>query len=77
MQRAQRTGKTSFYMTCTGEEAVAVAQAMALDRGDMCFPTYRQQGLLIARDWSLVDMMCQIYSNSRDRLKGLGHEARI
>jgi 2-oxoisovalerate dehydrogenase E1 component alpha subunit len=70
MQRAQRTGKTSFYMTCTGEEAVAVAQAMALDRGDMCFPTYRQQGLLIARDWSLVDMMCQIYSNSRDRLKG-------
>ena len=29
--------------------------------GDMCFPTYRQQGLLIARDWPLVDMMCQIY----------------
>ena len=36
----------------------------------MCFPTYRQQGLLIARDWPLVDMMCQVYSNSRDRLKG-------
>ncbi|GGF15788.1 3-methyl-2-oxobutanoate dehydrogenase (2-methylpropanoyl-transferring) subunit alpha [Aliidongia dinghuensis] len=70
MQRAQRQGKTSFYMTCTGEEAIGVAQAMALDRADMCFPTYRQQGLLIARDWSLVDMMCQIYSNSRDRLKG-------
>ena len=70
MFRAQRQGKTSFYMKCTGEEAVAVAQALALDRGDMCFPTYRQQGLLIARDWSLVDMMCQVYSNSRDRLKG-------
>jgi 2-oxoisovalerate dehydrogenase E1 component alpha subunit len=70
MFRAQRQGKTSFYMKCTGEEAVAVAQALALDRHDMCFPTYRQQGLLITRNWSLVDMMCQVYSNSRDRLKG-------
>ena len=70
MQRAQRQGKTSFYMQCTGEEAIGVAQAMALHDGDMCFPTYRQQGLLIARGHSLVDMMCQVYGNSRDRLKG-------
>jgi 2-oxoisovalerate dehydrogenase E1 component alpha subunit len=70
MYRVQRQGKTSFYMKCTGEEAVAVGQASALDRGDMLFPTYRQQGLLIARDWPLVDMMCQVFSNSRDRLKG-------
>ena len=70
MYRVQRQGKTSFYMKCTGEEAVAVGQALALDRGDMLFPTYRQQGLLIARDWPLVDMMCQVFSNSRDRLKG-------
>src|SRR4030095_12977335 len=70
MYRAQRQGKTSFYMKCTGEEAVAVAQAFALERDDMFFPTYRQQGLLIARDWSLVDMMCQVYSNACDRLKG-------
>ena len=70
MFRMQRQGKTSFYMKCTGEEAVAVAQALALDLRDMCFPTYRQQGLLIARDWSLVDMMCQVLSNSKDRLKG-------
>ena len=34
------------------------------------FPTYRQQGLLIARGWPLLDMMCQCYSNARDRLKG-------
>jgi len=70
MQRAQRQGKTSFYMKCTGEEAVAVAQAFAFDRDDMFFPTYRQQGLLIARDWPILDMMCQVYSNSADRLKG-------
>jgi 2-oxoisovalerate dehydrogenase E1 component alpha subunit len=70
MYRAQRQGKTSFYMKCLGEEAVAVAQALALDRADMCFPTYRQQGLLIARDYPLLDMMCQVYSNERDPLKG-------
>ena len=49
MYRAQRQGKTSFYMKCTGEEAIAIAAAAALDREDMHFPTYRQQGLLIAR----------------------------
>jgi 2-oxoisovalerate dehydrogenase E1 component alpha subunit len=70
MYRAQRTGKTSFYMTCTGEEAIGVAQAMALRPDDMLFPTYRQQGLLIARGYPLIDMMCQCYSNSRDPLKG-------
>jgi 2-oxoisovalerate dehydrogenase E1 component alpha subunit len=70
MFRAQRQGKTSFYMKSTGEEAIAVAQAMALNRSDMCFPSYRQQGILIARGYPLVDMMCQIYSNERDPLKG-------
>jgi 2-oxoisovalerate dehydrogenase E1 component alpha subunit len=70
MYRAQRTGKTSFYMTSLGEEAVAVAQAMALNPDDMLFTSYRQQGLLIARGYPILDMMCQIYSNSRDPLKG-------
>lgn len=70
MVRVQRQGKTSFYMKSTGEEAVAVAATMALRHDDMCFPTYRQQGILIARDWPMVDMMNQVYSNSHDRLKG-------
>ena len=70
MYRAQRQGKTSFYMKCTGEEAVAVAQTLALDAGDMCFPSYRQQGILLTRGYPLVDMMCQVYSNVRDPLKG-------
>ena len=47
---AQRQKKISFYMQCLGEEAIATAHALALDAGDMCFPTYRQQGLLLARD---------------------------
>ena len=68
---AQRQKKISFYMQCLGEEAIATAHALALDAGDMCFPTYRQQGLLLARDdVSMVDMMCQLMSNARDPLKG-------
>jgi 2-oxoisovalerate dehydrogenase E1 component alpha subunit len=70
LYRAQRQGKTSFYMKCTGEEATSIAPAHALDRDDMIFPSYRQQGILIARGHSLVDMMCQVYSNKADRLKG-------
>lgn len=70
MLNAQRQGKASFYIGCTGEEAIAVGQALELDRRDMCFPTYRQQGWLIARGWPLVDMMCQVFSNERDRLHG-------
>ncbi len=40
---AQRQKKISFYMQSLGEEAIGAAQAMALRRDDMCFPTYRQQ----------------------------------
>ncbi len=70
MHRAHRQGKTSFYMKCTGEEAIACAQGLVLSREDMAFPTYRQQGLLIVRDYPLVDMMNQIYSNASDPIKG-------
>src|SRR6478735_4271300 len=70
MQMAQRQGKTSFYMQHMGEEGVSCAFHRALLPGDMNFPTYRQAGLLIASGYPLVDMMCQIYSNERDPLKG-------
>ena len=70
MQMAQRQGKTSFYMQHMGEEAVSCAFRKALREGDMNFPTYRQAGLLIASGYPLIDMMCQIYSNEEDPLKG-------
>jgi len=68
--RAHRQGKTSFFMKSTGEEAMSVAQSMVLAADDMCFPTYRMQGWLIARGYPIVDMINQIYSNERDPLKG-------
>jgi len=71
MTIAQRQRKTSFYMQCLGEEAIAVAQGMALDKGDMHFPTYRQQGLLLSRDdVSMVELICQLMSNEADPMKG-------
>ncbi|MEO1220395.1 MAG: thiamine pyrophosphate-dependent enzyme [Pseudomonadota bacterium] len=70
MFRGQRQGKTSFYMKCTGEEATSVAASMALASDDMVFPSYRQQGILIARGYPLIEMINQIYSNAGDKLKG-------
>ena len=70
MLKMQRQGKISFYVMSTGEEAVSVAQCMALNANDMLFPTYRQQGLLITRGTPLVDMMCQCLSNANDNLRG-------
>jgi 2-oxoisovalerate dehydrogenase E1 component alpha subunit len=70
MYRAQRQGKTSFYMKSTGEEATNIAYAFVLHHDDMCFPSYRQQGLLLARGYPMIDMMCQVYSNARDPVKG-------
>ena len=70
MHRAHRQGKTSFYMKCTGEEAIAVAQGLVFSPEDMGFPTYRQQGLLIVRGYPLATMMNQIYSNAADPIKG-------
>ena len=70
MHRAQRQGKITFYMKSTGEEAVSVAQCMAMRPSDMLFPSYRNQGLQIVRGRKLVDLMCQLLSNSRDMCKG-------
>jgi 2-oxoisovalerate dehydrogenase E1 component alpha subunit len=70
MHRAQRQGKITFYIKSTGEEAVSVAANMALKPSDMLFPSYRNQGLQIARGRNIVDLMCQLLSNTRDMCKG-------
>jgi 2-oxoisovalerate dehydrogenase E1 component alpha subunit len=70
MQRIQRSGKISFYMRSLGEEAVSVAMGMALHPGDMLFPSYRNQGLYVVRGRPIVDLMCQLLSNTRDMCKG-------
>ena len=80
MLNAQRQGKTSFYLQCTGEEAIGCGFQRQLSNGDMNFPTYRQQSLLIAADYPLEALMGQLYSNSLDPLEGrqlpIMHSAR-
>ena len=56
MIKMQRTGKLSFYMRSFGEEAIAIAQTMALETQDWIFPSYRQPGaqFVRGRDLSLI-----------------------
>jgi 2-oxoisovalerate dehydrogenase E1 component alpha subunit len=70
MQRAHRQGRISFYIQATGEEAVSVAKAMALQPDDMLFPSYRNQGLFVTRGVALVDLMSQLLANQHDMCKG-------
>ena len=70
MWQIHRQGRITFYMESKGEEAVSIAQAMALRPGDMCFPSYRNQGIFLYRGMKLVDMMCQCLSNTGDMCKG-------
>jgi 2-oxoisovalerate dehydrogenase E1 component alpha subunit len=70
MVTAQRQKKMSFYIQSLGEEAIGTAHALALRNDDMCFPTYRQQSILLARQVPLFEMICQLFSNACDPLKG-------
>ena len=70
MLRSSARARRPSTCNVTGEEAIASAFRVALEPGDMYFPTYRQQGLLIAIGWPIVDMMCQIFRTSRIRIKG-------
>ncbi|MCP1200799.1 thiamine pyrophosphate-dependent enzyme [Notoacmeibacter sp. MSK16QG-6] len=70
MFRANRQGKTSFYMKSSGEEAIGAAQSLCLGERDMCFPTYRILSWLMARDYPMTALGNQIFSNAEDPLKG-------
>ena len=68
--KAQRQGKTSFFLKSSGEEALGVVPSVALRQNDMCFPTYRQVGWLLARNYPVVKLINQIFNNREDPLKG-------
>ena len=70
MMKMQRTGKLSFYMRSFGEEAVAIAQTMALEERDWLFPTYRQPGAQFVRNRDMVSMICHCIGNEMDNVKG-------
>ena len=70
MMKMQRTGKLSFYIRSLGEEAIAIAQTMALQDQDWVFPSYRQPGAQFVRGRDLVSMICHCIGNTEDNVKG-------
>ncbi|MDP6869448.1 MAG: thiamine pyrophosphate-dependent dehydrogenase E1 component subunit alpha [Candidatus Poseidoniaceae archaeon] len=70
MMKMQRTGKLSFYMRSFGEEAIAIAQTMALEKTDWIFPSYRQPGAQFVRGRDMVSMICHCIGNTEDNVRG-------
>ena len=70
MIKMQRTGKLSFYMRSFGEEAIAIAQTMALEEQDWLFPSYRQPGAQFVRGRDMVSMICHCIGNTEDNVRG-------
>jgi 2-oxoisovalerate dehydrogenase E1 component alpha subunit len=66
----QRQGRLSFYVTSRGEEASAVAGAMAFSQNDLLFPSYRQPGLFLVRGMPALSIICQCIGNRFDNAKG-------
>ena len=57
-------------MRSLGEEAIAIAQTMALEEQDWIFPTYRQPGAQFVRGRDMVSMICHCIGNVEDNVKG-------
>lgn len=70
MVAAQRQGRISFYLACTGEEASIIASAAALEPQDMIMSQYREQGALAYRGYTTEQFMDQMFSNYKDPNKG-------
>lgn len=67
---AQRQGRISFYMTCTGEEAIHMGSASALQLQDHVLVQYREQGVLMWRGFTLEQFTNQCFTNDKDLGKG-------
>jgi len=70
MVAAQRQGRLSFYITCTGEEAAVVGSAAALKPTDMIMGQYREQAALRYRGFTTEQFMGQLLGNEMDLGKG-------
>lgn len=70
MMAAQRQGRLSFYMQCTGEEAAVIGATAALDDADMVMAQYREQGALAYRGFTYDEFMNQLFGNELDYGKG-------
>ena len=67
---AQRQGRISFYMVSAGEEAVSVGSSSVLDKEDVVYCQYREQGVFKERGFTTKDFMSQLLANKNDPGKG-------
>ncbi|MCG9712218.1 thiamine pyrophosphate-dependent dehydrogenase E1 component subunit alpha [Shewanella insulae] len=70
MLAAQRQGRISFYMTCTGEEAAVIGSVAALDQDDVILAQYREHAAIRYRGFTTEQFMNQMFSNEKDLGKG-------
>ncbi len=70
MLGAQRQGRISFYMTCTGEEAAIIGSVAALDDEDVILAQYREHAAIRYRGFTTEQFMNQLFSNEKDFGKG-------
>ncbi len=65
----QRQGRIGFYVTSTGQEAVA-ASGLAMEPSDWIFPAYREHAVALIRGFPLKYFLAQLFGNELDLLKG-------
>lgn len=70
MVAAQRQGRLSFYLTCTGEEASVAGTIAAFNQQDMVMAQYREQLALRYRGFTTEQFMNQLFGNAEDLGKG-------
>lgn len=66
----QRQGRVGFYGAATGQEAVPIATALAIEPGDWVFQALREASMMLVRGFPLAQYVAQIFGNDRDVLKG-------
>jgi pyruvate dehydrogenase E1 component alpha subunit len=70
MLRLQRQGRVGFYLGATGEEAAVVGPAHALRDSDWIYSSYREIGAALYRGYPLRTLLCQLFGNAEDPVKG-------
>ena len=68
--RFQRQGRIGFYLTAWGEEATLIGPTFALRPSDWIFSCYREQAVALYRGYDLRTMMCQLFGNAEDPVRG-------
>ncbi len=66
----QRQGRVGFYGACTGQEAVPIGTALALEADDWVYPALREQSVMLVRGFPLTQFIAQVFGNAGDVQKG-------